>query len=109
LFVIYADQPPFIAFDDDAQQNQFLPKEAIQAILLLGKVIPNGVPLRYDKMRGLGWDDPAGWKVYFGSDFENIEQKILIYQAIVNHIQENGIVPTLISVEYLDAPYYHVE
>lgn len=70
---------------------------------------PEGVPVLYSAERGLGWVDPQGWEVFFGTDFSNMEQKLLVYEALVNHLQQESIQPMLVSVEYVHAPYYRLE
>jgi len=60
----------------------------------------------YDTTYGLGWQDAHGWQVYFGQNTDDIPMKLKVYQAIVDTLTNKGIRPTLISVEYLDAPFY---
>ena len=60
----------------------------------------------YDPKYGMGWQDPHGWSVYFGQNTQDIAMKEKVYQAILDTITKQGIQPTLISVEYLDAPFY---
>jgi hypothetical protein len=38
-----------------------------------------------------------------------MEMKLLVYQAIVDRLQKEGITPALISVENVHAPYYRLE
>jgi cell division protein FtsQ len=71
--------------------------------------IPEGAGLVYSAERGLGWNDPAGWQVFFGSDLSNLDTKFLVYQALLKNLQDQGITPALISVEYVHAPYYRTE
>ena len=58
---------------------------------------------------GLGWMDPNGWQVYFGSDSEKIDLKLVEYKTIVDSILAQNLHPTMISMEFLHAPYYRLE
>lgn len=78
----------------------------LNASLLLTQKLPEGTTIVYDKMNGLGWDDPNGWQVFVGRDLENFEVKFALYQSIANTLSERGIRPNLISVEHLNAPFY---
>jgi hypothetical protein len=63
----------------------------------------------YDQEHGLGWNDPEGWQVYFGQDNGDIEMKLVVYKSLVEKLTQEGIFPTMISVDYVHAPYYRVE
>lgn len=90
------------------QGNQFLDSQLVRAISNLAEHAPQGVDLFYDPEHGLGWRDQGGWKVYFGSGAKDMEKKMSVYQNIIRHLDEKGIQPYLISVEYLRAPYFRM-
>ncbi len=81
----------------------------VMAVLKLRNIVPSGTPLLYNGENGLGWTDPNGWQVYFGTDVENIDTKLAQYERIVDAILEKNLQPVLISLEYLHAPYYRLE
>jgi cell division protein FtsQ len=83
--------------------------EFVEAILSLTEYIPEGTPLQYDPQFGLGWQDPNGWLVYFGQDTNNIDMKLAEYQTIIGALENQNIIPALISLEFLHAPYYRLE
>lgn len=83
--------------------------EFVLGILTLGQYVPEGSYLQYDPQFGLGWQDPQGWLVYFGRDISNIDIKLAEYQNILAALNAKGISPSLISVEFLHAPFYRVE
>ncbi len=91
------------------ESTRFLPPQLISAILAISIHAPENTPLVYTADHGLGWQDPRGWDVYFGIDLKDIEMKLLVYDAIVSYVEKAGIQPTVISVEYVHAPYYRVE
>jgi cell division protein FtsQ len=79
------------------------------AIQRLAAQIPNVKVFLYDVQRGLGWNDARGWKVFVGFDLDRINEKWLMYEKIVDELIKQGVHPTLVSVEYLHAPYYRVD
>lgn len=84
----------------------FITPAMVQAIVMLSPQVPAGASMIYDPKYGMGWQDPRGWSVYFGQNTQDIPVKQKVYQAILDTITRQGIQPTLISVEYLDAPFY---
>jgi hypothetical protein len=80
----------------------------VSAILSMSAQAPTSIPLTYDPVRGLGWQDAQGWEVYFG-DIKDIDIKLRIYEAMVDKFAAEGLKPVLISVEYMDSPYYRME
>jgi len=91
------------------EQRAFIDPSMIKAISELIALAPQGAVISYDPGYGLGWSDPRNWKVYFGENTENISEKLLIYQAIIDKLTLEGIQPTMISVEYLEAPFYRTQ
>ena len=100
--------PPKPAVDPQTPVNDqaFIAPDMVQAILSLYPQVPAGAPMIYDPKYGMGWQDPRGWSVYFGQNTQEIDMKKKIYQAILDTFPQKGIQPTLISVAYLDAPFY---
>ena len=84
----------------------FLDPEMVKAIVALSPSVPVGVSMTYDQKYGMGWQDSRGWSVYFGQNIQDIPMKLVVYNSIVDSFIRQGIQPTLISVEYLDAPFY---
>jgi len=91
------------------QAVPFLPPEMITPLAEMAGQAPEGMSLAYSPDYGLGWNDPQGWRVYFGQDTANIALKLSEYQAIVDYLVPRNIHPSLISVEYLHAPFYRLE
>jgi cell division protein FtsQ len=90
------------------QVKPLLSPEMVQSILLLSKQAPAGSKLLYDAVHGLGWIDRRGWQVYLG-DAQFIEIKLQEYRAIMDRLKSDQIRPSIISVEYVHAPYYRLE
>jgi cell division protein FtsQ len=87
-------------------EQKFIAPEMVQALLALATDVPAGMTMTFDPMYGMGWQDPRGWTVYFGQTTKDILMKKMVYQAIVDTLTRQGVQPSLISVEYLDAPFY---
>lgn len=81
----------------------------VLGVLKLRNIVPAGTRLLYDPENGLGWMDPHGWQVYFGTNTEEIEVKLAEYDKIVQTILDKNLQPVLISLEFLHAPYYRLE
>ncbi len=84
----------------------FLTKELAQSISTLAPYVPQGATLIYDPTYGLGWSDPRGWQAFFGQTNGQVTLKLQVYQSMVETLNKRGIRPSLISVEYPDAPFY---
>jgi hypothetical protein len=96
--------------DEESQETatQFIPVEMVSAILSMSGHAPSGSALVYDQLRGLGWRDAQGWDVYFG-DVRDMGQKLILYKAIAEKINEEDIAPALVSVEHIHNPYYRID
>jgi cell division septal protein FtsQ len=103
------DAPHTVDADPEKSENaQFMPVEMVTAILSMSAQAPQGTPLAYDRLHGLGWVDAKGWEAYFG-DVHDMETKLRVYRALVARFEQEGIQPALISVEHVHAPYYRME
>jgi hypothetical protein len=60
----------------------------------------------YNSNHGLGWKSEGGWDVFVGLTLDKIEYKLNAYDAMMNKLNEEGIAPSMVSIEYLYAPYY---
>ncbi len=94
---------------DGAVKDKKIPMELVDAILALSQKIPENSPITYDSQHGIGWFDPRGWQVYFGSDGKDMEVKWKVYWKTFKQLKKAGISPALISVEHVHAPYYRLE
>lgn len=90
------------------EAQPLLSPEMVETILYMFKQAPPDVRLVYDPVHGLGWKDSRGWVVYCG-DMQDFEMKLRVYEAILQHLKEANTRPTMISVEYVHAPYFRLE
>ncbi len=80
-----------------------------QAIKELNQLLPEQGIILYDTRRGLGWNDVRGFQAYVGSDLQEITAKMNMIDEIVKTLIKAAVVPTLISVEQINAPYYRLD
>jgi len=95
---------------DEVSKNEatpFISPEMVTAYLLLADQVPEGAQLIYDPVHGIGWKDRREWIVYFG-DTQDISTKFTIYNTIFDHLKTADVKPTLISVEFIHAPYFRL-
>ncbi len=95
-------------FSMQEQAKPLLPPELVRSILLVSEKAPAGSKLVYDPVHGIGWLDRRGWNVYLG-DAQEIEVKLQTYRVIMDQLKASENRPTMISVEYVHAPYYRME
>lgn len=92
--------------DSTAPVINYIDPQVLKTAISLGAQLPEGASLVYDSISGMGWNDSRGWNVYFGLDLSNIQFKLNEYQTIIDQLTDEGITPTLVSVAFVDAPYY---
>lgn len=90
-------------------QTPLLSAEMVNALLAMKAYVPEGTPILLSVEHGFGWEDPHGWRVYLGKNLAEMNQKLLIYQKFVEKLAEQGIEPSMVSVEFLHAPFYRTE
>jgi len=93
---------------DPLNPAPFISTEMVQALKGLASHAPAGVPIIYEADMGFGWNDPRGWRVYFGMKASDVELKVRVYESMVNQLTQRGIRPALINVMYPTAPYYRM-
>jgi len=109
MIKVEALEPPPALSADAAARHQLIKPEMVIALQALNQFAPQGVTLLYDPKMGFGWNDPSGWLAFFGQDGVDIDQRLAIYQTILNELAARRLSPTLISVAQLHAPYYRMD
>jgi POTRA domain, FtsQ-type len=91
----------------------YLAPQTVAAILKIVDQAPNGAQVIYEPVKGFGWLDRRGWKVFLGDvsqgDLAQIDAKLQVYRAILEQVRAAGEKPAMINVEYLHVPYYTLE
>jgi hypothetical protein len=84
-----------------------LDEAIITGALQLAALRANLDVIYYDPVRGLSYEDDRGWRGYFGEGAD-MEFKLVIYEALTNDLELQGIQPLSVDVGNPDAPFYHV-
>ena len=102
--------PPIegIVSSDPLTPAPFLAPDMVKSVKELAGHVPPGVQILYDESFGFGWNEPRGWKVYFGTAASDMELKMRVYESLVASLTQRGIRPALINVTYPTAPYYRL-
>ncbi len=95
--------------EDEINYHMVIDPVVNNAIRKLSAMMPAGTTLVYNSKNGVGWNDPNGWNVYVGTDLSNLDQKLIVYRSVVAYVQQAHYKPSMISVEYVHAPYYRLE
>jgi hypothetical protein len=93
---------------DPLNPAPFITTDMVQAIKGLAGHVPPGMYILYDARMGFGWNDPRGWRVYFGVTGHDVALKMRVYESMVDSLVQRGIRPALINVTYPTAPYYRM-
>jgi cell division septal protein FtsQ len=91
--------------DTPVGPNVIIPQRVVDGALQLHELFPNTDMMIYDGAMGLGYQDPGGWRVWFGEG-TNMPAKVNVYNAIVADLEARGIFPEYVDVGNIDAPYY---
>jgi cell division septal protein FtsQ len=110
LISVVADGAPVVNLSavDPLNPTPYISPEMVQAIKGLAGHVPPGMVIVYDPKFGFGWNDPRGWRVYFGTSSNDVELKMRVYESMVNSLTQRGIRPAMIDVTYPTAPYYRM-
>jgi cell division septal protein FtsQ len=77
----------------------------VTAVEELERLQPMVRAYQYSDRYGLLFENDYGWPVRLGGS-EEIATKLMLLQALTDHLLNQGIEPAFIDVRYLEAPYY---
>lgn len=83
----------------------FVPADVLAGAQQLRALRPNIDRLYYQPGNGLSYQDGRGWRAYFGSGLD-MEQKLVVYETIIEQLQSRGITPAYVSVANQERPFY---
>jgi POTRA domain, FtsQ-type len=108
--VVALSAPPIegIVSSDPLTPAPFIKPDLVKTLKALAGHVPPGAQILYDASFGFGWNDPRGWKVYFGTSATDVELKMRVYESLVASLTQRGIQPAMINVTYPTAPYYRL-
>jgi hypothetical protein len=87
--------------------NVQVPLDVVAGALQLKNLRPNIESLRFDREKGLGYQDGRGWEAWFGTGTD-MPEKLIIYETLVANLISRKIQPQEVNVVNPDAPYYSV-
>ncbi|MCB9419426.1 MAG: FtsQ-type POTRA domain-containing protein [Ardenticatenaceae bacterium] len=94
------------AVSPEPQANlAFIPQDVLAGAEQLRQLRPNIEKLYYRGDSGLSYQDGRGWRVFFGTGTD-MNQKLVIYETIVDDLLARGLTPQYISVSNQKKPYY---
>jgi hypothetical protein len=88
-------------------ENVVIPQDVVDGALQLRELYADLDMLRYDGIRGLGFQDTRGWQAWFGAG-TNMLAKVNVYNALVDSLLARNIHPEYIDIGNVDAPYYKI-
>jgi cell division septal protein FtsQ len=89
----------------EAAEDAHVADDVLAGALQLRDLRKNIDRLYYDPGNGLSYQDGRGWRAYFGSGM-NMEQKLAVYETVVDDLLNRAITPAYISVRNESKPYY---
>jgi len=98
-----------VAFGILAANPRKVDRTALSTAQKLAREVEAGTALAYSKENGLGWVNATGCEVFVGMNTTNMQEKMLVYKAILEALNLAGLTPSEISVANIDAPYYRLE
>ena len=103
---VYADSYPGAPSQEDRELPVYFSRDTLKTIITMASYVPENEPLIYTFKNGYGWDTEEGWRIFFGKNDADMEEKIRMQASLTKYFQENEIQPVFVSLEFKDAPYY---
>jgi hypothetical protein len=94
-----------VADEGDGPPESAIAVEVVNGAVQLHALIPEQNTLRYHPVYGLGYNDPRGWEVWFGTGLE-MREKVVVYTAIAADLTARGERPRVIDVTDPDTPFW---
>lgn len=104
-----SEVPGLLIIDSDADEaaddGSIITEPVLKGALQLRKLRPNIHQLTFRPGTGLSYHDGRGWIGHFGTGTD-MEQKLVVYEAIVDSLLDRGLAISYISVRNQYKPYY---
>ena len=86
--------------------NEVIDVEAVNGALQLQNILAGITELRFNPVHGLGYREPGTtWDIWLGTGTD-MDQKLIIYEALAANLLSRGITPTIINVSDPSSTYY---
>ena len=103
---VYADSYPGAPNQQDRDLPVYFSQDVLKTIITMGSHVPEGKPLIYTYKNGFGWDTDEEWRIFFGKNDNDMDEKLRMQESLTRYFHENEIQPVMVSLEFKDAPYY---
>ena len=103
---VYADSFPGASSQEDRNLPSYFSKDVLHTIQTMGACAPEDKPLYFTYKNGFGWDTEEGWRIFFGKNDTDMDEKLRMERSLTTYFHENEIEPIFVSLEFKDAPYY---
>lgn len=103
---IVADSFPGGSDKADRDIPQRFSADTFHSMLTMGSLVPEGKTLYFTFDNGYGWDTDDGWRIFYGKNDTDIEEKLRMAESIGEYLRKEEIEPVIVSLEFKDAPYY---
>lgn len=100
--------PAGLPSNDPYSPPAFVSQELVDAIRALAPLVPANTTMTFTTADGLGWVDPRGWRVAFGTSAQDMPLKMRVYQSLIDSLTQRGKTPVFISVVHPDGPFYRM-
>lgn len=91
--------------DETLTDDAYVAQDVLAGALRLRDLRANIDRLNYEPGNGLSYQDGRGWRAFFGSGL-NMEQKLAVYETVVDELLARAVTPAYISVRNEAKPYY---
>jgi hypothetical protein len=89
----------------EGEVGEALDVDIVTGALQLHQLLPDVPTLRYHPDRGLGYNDPRGWAIWFGTG-TTMPDKYVVYTAVVQDLLARGVVFQELNISDPNAPVY---
>lgn len=94
-----------VGMDGPILSSSKIPQDVVDGARQLRELVPDTPQLVYESIKGLGFVNADGSRVWFGSG-RNMPMKILIYKTLMADLAVKGIRPSEVNIVNPHAPYY---
>jgi cell division septal protein FtsQ len=103
------EETDVLAFEYLTANPRKVDRAALSTAQKLAREVEAGTALAYSQENGLGWINATGCEVFVGMNTINMQEKMVVYKAILEALNLAGLTPSKISVANVDAPFYRLE
>lgn len=103
---VMADSFPGARSREDRDLPDVFGQNMLRSAIAIGKHMPEGKQLYFTYDNGYGWDTDDGWRIFWGKNDTDLEEKLRMAEELTAFLKRKEISPVILSLEFKDAPYY---